>query len=403
MTSLDKMMKRLQLEHMNTVRQLSGEPLLEIPVELMTDDELKSYNTKTKKVEQPKVVVKKEVKAPVVKTAEVKKEETKVVNEVKKEQPKEKVELKKEVEVKAPEVKVTETKKVDTDKSEVIAKDKKDETKNNKEKEFSIENAINFINKRLSSEDEVVEKTEAEKKETVGSTIDKKIESVKAKINDIVKDVKDTKPTTLLIEDYNKLSSSKKKAAISNMLKNLVNKVSQENNCDTNEVLNFAMNISTIANQHNKREYNLMINSLKGTISKMITTPLTKGIINKLDEELQNLILINKIKFVAFIKDMNANLEINEENLDQVSSDLDSITSRLNNGEDFNKILKSFKIDDTLNSEDNHIEAKVVDTDENSVEDNGSDTSMNVDKTIFLSPEEVDTLASTMNEVLMGI
>ena len=102
---------------------------------------------------------------------------------------------------------------------------------------------------------------------------------------------------------------------------------------------------------------------------------------------------------------MNTDFDLTEENLNQVLADLDSIGARLNNGEDFDKILKSFNIDNTENPEDNHIEAKVVDTDEDKAEEETNDESTNMESSenVFLTMDEVDSLASTMNEVLMGI
>ena len=64
MTSLEKMLKRLEFEHKNDVRELKGEPLLAIPVELMTEDEYRDFlksQTVVVKPEPKKVEVKKEV------------------------------------------------------------------------------------------------------------------------------------------------------------------------------------------------------------------------------------------------------------------------------------------------------------------------------------------------------
>lgn len=409
MTSLEKMFKRLQVENENSVRGLTGKPLLTIPVELMTEDEYKAY-MKTK-VKTPVETKKEEVKVtPVNKPAEIKKVEPKKV-EVKtvKATPIKPVEAK-EVKV-TPEVKATpvETKKVEEVK--VI------------ESVDSLKSTVNFLKDRLEKlsmnvdnvpveEKEVVQeiKNEEETKEVqqqsteIDETTQKKVELVKSKIEKIVKEATSGKINKPLIEDYRKLTSSKKKIAIADMIKSLANEVAKENQCDISEVLNFATNITAIANQNNKREYNSMINALKETLSKMKKSNLIDGIIAKLDKELKNIILLNKTKFVTFIKNMNTDLELTDENLDKVSAELDSITSRLNNGEDFDKINKSFG--GKVNSEDNHIEAKVVDNDENNTEEPNDEniiSEYDSAENVFLTMEEVDSLASTMNEVLMGI
>lgn len=409
MTSLEKMFKRLQVENENSVRGLTGKPLLTIPVELMTEDEYKAY-MKTK-VKTPVETKKEEVKVnPVNKPAEIKKVELKKV-EVKtvKATPIKPVEAK---EVKfTPEVKATpvETKKVEEVK--VI------------ESVDSLKSTVNFVKDRLEKLSMNVDNVPVEEKEVVqeikngeeakevqqqsteiDETTQKKVELVKSKIEKIVKEATSGKINKPLIEDYRKLTSSKKKIAIADMIKSLANEVAKENQCDISEVLNFATNITAIANQNNKREYNSMINALKETLSKMKKSNLIDGIIAKLDKELKNIILLNKTKFVTFIKNMNTDLELTDENLDKVSAELDSITSRLNNGEDFDKINKSFG--DKVNSEDNHIEAKVVDNDENNTEEpNDENIISEVDsaENVFLTMDEVDSLASTMNEVLMGI
>ena len=408
MTSLEKMFKRLQVENENSVRGLTGKPLLTIPVELMTEDEYKAY-MKTK-VKTPVETKKEEVKVtPVNKPAEIKKVEPKKV-EVRtvKATPIKPVEAK-EVKV-TPEVKAApvETKKVEEVK--VI------------ESVDSLKSTVNFLKDRLEKLSMNVDNVPVEEKEVVqeikngeevkevqqqsteiDETTQKKVELVKSKIEKIVKEATSGKINKPLIEDYRKLTSSKKKIAIADMIKSLANEVAKENQCDISEVLNFATNITAIANQNNKREYNSMINALKETLSKMKKSNLIDGIIAKLDKELKNIILLNKTKFVAFIKNINTDLEITDENLDKVSAELDSITSRLNNGEDFDKINKSFG--GKVNSEDNHIEAKVVDTDEDKAEEETNDESTNMESSenVFLTMEEVDSLASTMNEVLMGI
>lgn len=409
MTSLEKMFKRLQVENENSVRGLTGKPLLTIPVELMTEDEYKAY-MKTK-VKTPVETKKEEVKVtPVNKPAEIKKVEPKKV-EVKtvKATPIKPVEAK---EVKGtPEVKATpvETKKVEEVK--VI------------ESVDSLKSTVNFLKDRLEKLSMNVDNVPVEEKEVVqeikngeeakevqqhsteiDETTQKKVELVKSKIEKIVKEATSGKINKPLIEDYRKLTSSKKKIAIADMIKSLANEVAKENQCDISEVLNFATNITAIANQNNKREYNSMINALKETLSKMKKSNLIDGIIAKLDKELKNIILLNKTKFVTFIKNMNTDLELTDENLDRVSAELDSITSRLNNGEDFDKINKSFG--GKVNSEDNHIEAKVVDNDENNTEEPNDGNIISEEESsenVFLTMDEVDSLASTMNEVLMGI
>ena len=419
MTSLEKMFKRLQVENENSVRALTGKPLLTIPVELMSEDEYKAYmKTKVKVVETKKEEVK---VTPVNKPAEIKKVEPKKV-EVKtvKATPIKPVE-EKEVKV-TPEVKATpvETKKVEEVKTPVETK--KEEVKVI-ESVDSLKSTVNFLKDRLEKlsmnvdnvpveEKEVVQeiKNEEDAKEVqqqsteINETTQKKVELVKSKIEKIVKEATSGKINKPLIEDYRKLTSSKKKIAIADMIKSLANEVAKENQCDISEVLNFATNITAIANQNNKREYNSMINALKETLSKMKKSNLIDGIIAKLDKELKNIILLNKTKFVAFIKNMNTDLELTDENLDKVSAELDSITTRLNNGEDFDKINKSFG--DKVNSEDNHIEAKVVDNDENNTEEPNDENNISEEdsaENVFLTMEEVDSLASTMNEVLMGI
>lgn len=409
MTSLEKMFKRLQVENENSVRGLTGKPLLTIPVELMTEDEYKAYmKTKVKTQVETK---KEEVKVtPVNKPAEIKKVEPKKVEvKIVNATPIKPVEAK---EVKfTPEVKATpvETKKVEEVK--VI------------ESVDSLKSTVNFLKDRLEKLSMNVDNVPVEEKEVVqeikngeeakevqqqsteiNETTQKKVELVKSKIEKIVKEATSGKINKPLIEDYRKLTSSKKKIAIADMIKSLANEVAKENQCDISEVLNFATNITAIANQNNKREYNSMINALKETLSKMKKSNLIDGIIAKLDKELKNIILLNKTKFVTFIKNMNTDLELTDENLDKVSAELDSITSRLNNGEDFDKINKSFG--DKVNSEDNHIEAKVVDNDENNTEEpNDENIISEVDsaENVFLTMDEVDSLASTMNEVLMGI
>lgn len=403
MTSLEKMFKRLQVENENSVRGLTGKPLLTIPVELMTEDEYKAY-MKTK-VKTPVETKKEEVKVtPVNKPAEIKKVEPK------------KVEVKT---VKATPIKPVEAKEV---KATPVETKKVEEVKVI-ESVDSLKSTVNFLKDRLEKLSMNVDNVPVEEKEVVqeikngeeakevqqqsteiDETTQKKVELVKSKIEKIVKEATSGKINKPLIEDYRKLTSSKKKIAIADMIKSLANEVAKENQCDISEVLNFATNITAIANQNNKREYNSMINALKETLSKMKKSNLIDGIIAKLDKELKNIILLNKTKFVTFIKNMNTDLELTDENLDRVSAELDSITSRLNNGEDFDKINKSFG--GKVNSEDNHIEAKVVDNDENNTEEPNDGNIISEEESsenVFLTMDEVDSLASTMNEVLMGI
>lgn len=399
MTSLEKMLRRLQLENENSVRGLTGKPLLTIPVELMTEDEYKAYMKTKVKTKKEEVKVN-----PVNKPAEIKKVELK------------KVEVKT---VKATPIKPVEAKEV---KATPVETKKVEEVKVI-ESVDSLKSTVNFVKDRLEKLSMNVDNVPVEEKEVVqeikngeevkevqqqpteiDETTQKKVELVKSKIEKIVKEATSGKINKPLIEDYRKLTSSKKKIAIADMIKSLANEVAKENQCDISEVLNFATNITAIANQNNKREYNSMINALKETLSKMKKSNLIDGIIAKLDKELKNIILLNKTKFVTFIKNMNTDLELTDENLDKVSAELDSITSRLNNGEDFDKINKSFG--GKVNSEDNHIEAKVVDNDENNTEEPNDGNIISEEESaenIFLTMDEVDSLASTMNEVLMGI
>lgn len=391
MTEMEKLLGRMAIDKRNTIRALRGEPLLPIPTEFMTKEELVKI-----------------LEAKSVRNYETEEDEKEVIITTPK-QVKEEV----KVEVKKPiKKKIIETKKEDTVKEEV--KDKVDE------KEDSLKSTVDFLKNELQklsiTEEEVIEENQVnEDKETIVETkpiaeegnveINKetlqKVELVKTKIGKIVEEVKSFKPENLLIKDYRKMTSSKKKAAISNMLKTLANEIAKEKQCDVSEVLNFATNIPTVANQHNRREYNNMLTSLKETLSKMTSSTIIEGIITRLEKELKNIILMNKVKFVSFIKNMNTDLELTEENLDMVSSELDSCIARLNNGEDFDKILKSF--DKNITLEDNHIEAKVVDTDEKVNEDDNVEFEDESTENIFLTMDEVDSLASTMNEVLMGI
>lgn len=418
MTGLNLLMKRMMVENENLRNALEGKEIKPVPRELMTKDEIKVYEETGK---QESLLTTGDFirhfagdnyKAPVLKE-EIKdvkeKEETEQEPKVEQRWVNPKFETKKDEIV---EQKKTEEEKIAT------AEENKDVKENNEE--FSMKDTVDFIKKGLHKIEENIlvkddEKSEDVKKDTqettdtkeepVDKALEKKVELVKTKIANIVKDVKDGKPTDSLIKDYSKLSASKKKIAIANMIKEIANTVAQEKKCDISDVINFGVNIESIARQHNKREYNTMLKTLKETLSKMTSNELIKGIIERLDVELKNTILLNKIKFVSYIKNMNTDLDLTEENLNQVSADLDSIGARLNNGEDFDKILKSFNINNTANPEDNHIEAKVVDTDEVKAEEETNDESMNMESTenVFLTMEEVDSLASTMNEVLMGI
>lgn len=394
MTEMEKLLGRMTIDKRNSIRVLRGEPLLPIPTEFMTKEELlkileaksvRNYETEEDEkdiITVTPVEVKEEVKKPIVK-------------------------------------KIIETKKEETIKE---AKDK--ENSQEKDKENSLKSTVDFLKNKLQklaiSEEEVIEENQVkeDKEKTVETkpVIDEdekeenveinkatlqKVELVKTKIGKIVEEVKSFKPENILIKDYRKMTSSKKKAAIANMLKSLANEIAKEKQCDVSEVLNFATNIPTVANQHNRREYNNMLTSLKETLSKMTSSTIIEGIITRLDKELKNIILMNKVKFVTFIKNMNTDLELTEENLDKVSSELDSCIARLNNGEDFDKILNSF--DKNITLENNHIEAKVVDTDEKVNEDESVEFEDDSAENVFLTMEEVDSLASTMNEVLMGI
>lgn len=420
MTGLNLLMKRMMVENENLRNALEGKEIKPVPRELMTKDEIKVYEETGK---QESLLTTGDFirhfagdnyKAPVSKE-EIKdvkeKEETEQEPKVEQRWVNPKFETKKDEIV---EQKKTEEEKITT------AEENKDVKEKENNEEFNMKDTVDFIKKGLHKIEENIlvkddkksedikkntQETADIKEESVDKSLEKKVKLVKTKIANIVKDVKDGKPTDSLIKDYNKLSASKKKIAIANMIKEIANTVAQEKKCDISDVINFGVNIESIARQHNKREYNAMLKTLKETLSKMTSNELIKGIIERLDVELKNTILLNKIKFVSYIKNMNTDLDLTEENLNQVSADLDSIDARLNNGEDFDKILKSFNIDNTANPEDNHIEAKVVDTDEVKAEEETNDESINMESSenVFLTMDEVDSLASTMNEVLMGI
>ena len=428
MTGLNLLMKRMMVENENLRNALEGKEIKPVPRELMTKDEIKVYEETGKQEsllttgdfirhfagDNYKAPVSKEeikdVKEKVI-TINKEKEETEQEPKVEQRWVNPKFETKKDEIV---EQKKTEEEKITT------AEENKDAKEKENNEEFNMKDTVDFIKKGLHKIEENIlvkddEKSEDVKKDTqettdtkeepVDKALEKKVELVKTKIANIVKDVKDGKPTDSLIKDYSKLSASKKKIAIANMIKEIANIVAQEKKCDISDVINFGVNIESIARQHNKREYNAMLKTLKETLSKMTSNELIKGIIERLDVELKNTILLNKIKFVSYIRNMNTDLDLTEENLNQVSADLDSIGARLNNGEDFDKILKSFNINNTANPEDNHIEAKVVDTDEDKAKEETNDESTNMESSenVFLTMEEVDSLASTMNEVLMGI
>ena len=426
MTGLNLLMKRMMVENENLRNALEGKEIKPVPRELMTKDEIKVYEETGKQEsllttgdfirhfagDNYKESVSKEVIKDVKEIAINKeKEETEQEPKVEQRWVNPKFETKKDESI---EQKKTEEEKI------VTAEEIKDVKEKENNEEFSMKDTVDFIKKGLHKIEENIlvkddEKSEDTKKdiqetadakeEPVDKSLEKKVELVKTKIANIVKDVKDRKPTDTLIKDYSKLSASKKKIAIANMIKEIANTVAQEKKCDISDVINFGVNIESIARQHNKREYNVMLKTLKETLSKMTSNELIKGIIERLDVELKNTILLNKIKFVSYIRNMNTDFDLTEENLNQVLADLDSIGARLNNGEDFDKILKSFNIDNTENPEDNHIEAKVVDTDEDKAEEETNDESTNMESSenVFLTMDEVDSLASTMNEVLMGI
>lgn len=408
MTSLEKMLKRLEFDHKNDVRELKGEPLLPIPVELMTEDEyidfLKSQTVVPKKVEAKKA------KEEVVKLVEtIKKSEPKVISRVIVNKPTEEVKKEekpaqsKKVEVVKPvqkeETKPAEIIKISEPKI-VVVKNSKEEKEEN-----SMKEAVDVLKKGLekiglSPDEQTTETPKEESVEENNKTIEKEITQVKKKLLSISKDVLSNKIIKPIIEDYNKLSSSKKKIAISNMLKEIVAEVAEP--AQIQDVLNFSCNINTIAGNNNKREYNSMLKSLKESISKMKDNPLIQKIINKIDSEIDNFILVNKVKFISYIKNMESDLEINEDNLTAVSSAIDSITSRINNGEDFSKIINSLK--DSIFLQKQSDEAKVVDSVENAEEKNIETENEEIveEKPVFLTPEEIDVLEDTMHEVLMG-
>lgn len=368
MTSLEKMLKRLEFEHKNDVRELKGEPLLAIPVELMTEDEYKDF------LKSQTVVVKPEPK---------------------------KVEAKKEVEpVQKVEYTNSSTNTVKNEQKVVVVETSKEEKEEN-----SMKEAVDILKKGLekiglSPDEQTTETTKEETVEENNKVIEKEITQVKKKLLNISKDVLSNKVVKPRIEDYNKLSSSKKKIAISNMLKEIVTEVAEP--AQIQDVLNFSCNINTIAGNNNKREYNTMLKSLKETISKLKDNPLIQKIINKIDSEIDNFVLVNKVKFISYIKNMESDLEINEDNLTAVSSAIDSITSRINNGEDFSKIINSLK--DSIFLQKQPDEAKVVDCVENAEEENIETENEEIveEKPVFLTPEEIDVLEDTMHEVLMG-
>ena len=423
MTGLNLLMKRMMVENENLRNALEGKEIKPVSRELMTKDEIKVYEETGKQEsllttgdfirhfagDNYKAPVSKEVIKDVKEiTINKEKEETEQEPKVEQRWVNPKFETKKDESV---EQKKTEEEKI------VTAEENKDVKENNEE--FNMKDTVDFIKKGLHKIEENIlvkddkksedikkntQETADTKEEPVDKSLEKKVELVKTKIANIVKDVKDRKPTDTLIKDYSKLSASKKKIAIANMIKEIANTVAQEKKCDISDVINFGVNIESIARQHNKREYNAMLKALKETLSKMTSNELIKGIIERLDVELKNTILLNKIKFVSYIRNINTDLDLTEENLNQVSADLDSVCARLNNGEDFDKINKTFG--GKVNSEDNHIEAKVVDNDENNTEEPNDENIISEEdsaENVFLTMEEVDSLASTMNEVLMGI
>lgn len=410
MTSLEKMLKRLEFEHKNDVRELKGEPLLAIPVELMTEDEYKDFlksQTVVVKPEPKKVEAKKEVE-PVQKVEYTKsstntvKNEQKVISRVIVNKPTEEVKKEdKSVQSKKvkEETKPAEIIKISEPKVVVV------ETSKEEKEENSMKEAVDILKKGLekiglSPDEQTTETTKEETVEENNKVIEKEITQVKKKLLNISKDVLSNKVVKPRIEDYNKLSSSKKKIAISNMLKEIVTEVAEP--AQIQDVLNFSCNINTIAGNNNKREYSTMLKSLKETISKLKDNPLIQKIINKIDSEINNFILVNKVKFISYIKNMESDLEINEDNLTAVSSAIDSITSRINNGEDFSKIVNSLK--DSIFLQKQPDEAKVVDCVENAEEENIETKNEEIveEKPVFLTPEEIDVLEDTMHEVLMG-
>lgn len=383
-TGLSVLMKRMMVENENLRNALEGKELKPVAPELMTDDEVKVYKETGK--QESLLTTGNFARYFAAKKASDKKVKEKVIEVIK------------------PEEKKEETK------SEVKEKEVKETSVDNKEEDTSMKETVEIIKKGLENisenkednkevtEPEVKEniiEEKKEEKEVVDEAVQKKVDSVKTKILNIVKDIKDKKSSTPLIKGYNNLSSSKKKEAIVTMLKNMTTEIAKENNIDITDVINFGTNISTIGNQHNKREYYAMLKTLKESLSKMTSNKLLKAIIEKLDNELKNVVITNKIKFIAFIKDMKTELEITEENLDEVSAMIDSISSRLNNGEEFERIIKSFN-DKGLSLKEN-INEKVVD---NNTEEDAEN--INDEKPVELSAEEIDILYETMNEVIMG-
>lgn len=316
MTSLEKMLKRMELEHKNAIRQAKGEKIESIPVELMTEEEYKEYS----KSKAPKVEVK-EIK-------EVKKEETKTP----------------------------------------IVKE---------------------------------EKTVEEVKETKEN--DKKIDEIKIKINSLVEGVEKNNATKPLILDYRNLSSSKKKEEISLMLKSMLNDIVKDsNNINMVEVIEISSLISSLASQNNKRDYVPMLKSLKENLSK-IKNSLISEIIGRIDREIQNFILINKFRFIESIKNKKFNIDITEANIDSILRELDSIKSKLENGEDFFNIEKSLShfamaVNEEFENikEESHNEDKDIEV---AKEENNEDD----ENLQFLSPEEVDELNDLAIEVMSGL
>ena len=146
MTEMEKLLGRMTIDKRNTIRALRGEPLLPIPTEFMTKEELVKI-----------------LEAKSVRNYETEEDEKEVIITTPK-QVKEEV----KVEVKKPiKKKIIETKKEDTVKEEV--KDKVDE------KEDSLKSTVDFLKNELQklsiTEEEVIEENQVnEDKETIVET-----------------------------------------------------------------------------------------------------------------------------------------------------------------------------------------------------------------------------------------
>ena len=453
MTSLEKMLKRVEFNQKNKLRAYDGLTPLELPVELMDE---KEYNDYLRKIKQKSVadmlndacVILNASKNPYARKRVYKDEpRCKKVNIVGLETAKEKVkketsktfkeavnELKENLE-KEMKKSSQETSKVKEETKKATNSNAAKETQKTKaEKQKSTEvkdeprcKKVNIIGlgplqeetkkaTNINATEEPVKETKEEMKKSSQETpkaekqksTEVKEESVKeTQKTKEVKEPEDEKITEIknilaslyseikdfnikpLITEYDKLTAGKKKEAICELLKGFVASIAKEQNINFNDIVNFSCDIPSLANANNKRNYITMLKCLKDSITQKKYN-ISNKICEKIDIEIANQITRNKKKLMTMLKE-SEDMTFTEDNIDEFITTIKAILNQIENGIPFEKIEECRKSDNDKGEQ--VVNEEFDETDSNS----------NEEEPIFMSSEQLEEVNQTINEIISGM